>query len=62
MEFTNDTRTTAAVRDIPIDYVFMRGLETSQETVAGSRQGSDHKAILFRMNGIVSEDPAADSQ
>lgn len=53
MEFAEDTRTTSPVLGIPIDYVFTRGLQASGPFVAGSMDGSDHKALRFRIDGLV---------
>lgn len=52
MDFSDDSRTTTPWFGLPIDYVFTRGLITSQASVAGLRDGSDHKAMMFRIDGL----------
>ncbi len=58
MQFSADSRTTSPLLNLPIDYVFSRGVVTSQSQVAGSLDGSDHKAITFQIDGLSDQTPS----
>ena len=49
--WSNDQRMTAPFGVIPLDYVFTRGLASSAAQVMGKVEGSDHKAMVFTIDG-----------
>lgn len=53
MTFADDSRTTSPLLGLPIDYVFTRGLATSQHRVVGSSDASDHMALSFQIDAVL---------